>query len=170
MALIVEDGTVVAGAESYCTLAYATAYHAARGNALTWTDYNDIDLENALRAATDYMLQKYGGDWFGYRKSSSQTLDWPRSYVPLNDLVALEYLADTIVPTEVKNACASLAFRALTDDLLADEEQTVIRERVDVIETEYSEFSPQRKRYPEIDLMLRKYLMRSEGALQMVRV
>ena len=169
MTLLVEDGSIVAGAESYCTLAYATAYHYARGNALTWSDYNDVDLERALRKATDYMLHKYGNRWMGYRKSSSQALDWPRSYVPINDLVALEYVSDTTVPNEVKNACAALAFRALTDNLLEDEEQVVIRERVDVIETEYSPHSSQRKRYTEIDLMLKKYLIASDG-LEMVRV
>lgn len=169
MALTVEDGTIVTGADSYCTLAYANAYHYARGNAVTWSDYNDVDLEHALRKATDYMLQKYGNRWMGYRKSSSQSLDWPRNYVPLNDLVALEYVSDTIVPNEVKNACAALAFRALTDNLLDDEEQVVVREKVDVIETEYSPHSTQRKSYPEIDLMLRKYLVAGDG-LPMVRV
>lgn len=169
MALTVEDGTIVAGAESYCTVAYATTYHYARGNSAVWKGYNEIHLENALRKATDYMLQKYGNRWMGYRKSSSQVLDWPRSYVPINDLVALEYISDALVPVEVKNACAALALRALTDNLLDDEEQVVIREKVDVIETEYSPHSSQRKRYPEIDLMLRKYLIASDG-LEMVRV
>lgn len=169
MTLTVEDGTIVTGADSYCTIAYANAYHYARGNALTWSDYDDVDLERALRKATDYMLQKYGNRWMGYRKSSSQSLDWPRTYVPLNDLVALEYVSDSIVPNEVKNACAALAFRALTDNLLDDEEQVVIREKVDVIETEYSPHSTQRKSYPEIDLMLRKYLIAGDG-LPMVRV
>lgn len=169
MTLTVETGEIIAGADSYCSLAYATAYHYARGNAQDWSDYNDVDLEHALRKATDYMLQKYGNRWMGYRKSSNQSLDWPRNYVPLNDLVALEYVSSTIVPNEVKNACAALAFRALTDNLLDDEEQVVIREKVDVIETEYSPHSTQRKRYPEIDLMLRKYLMAVDG-LPMVRV
>ncbi len=170
MALTVEDGTIVSGAESYCTLAFANTYHAARGNALTWTEYTDEDREDALRKATDYMLQKYTERWAGYRKSSSQVLDWPRSYVPINDLVAREYISDSIVPDEVKRACASLALRALTTDLLADEEQRVVREKVDVIETEYSEHASQRKKYPEIDLMLRRYLAFGEGSLNMIRV
>lgn len=169
MALIVEDGSIVSGAESYCTVAYADAYHNARGNYLTWIEYDNPTREAALRKATDYMLQKYSHRWMGYRKSSSQSLDWPRTYVPINDLVALEYISDSIVPIEVKNACASLAFRALTVDLFEDEEQVVVREKIDVIETEYSEYSPNQKRYTEIDLMLRKYLIASDG-LPMVRV
>ena len=168
--LIVETGDIIAGAESYCTVAFANTYHAARGNSLAWTDSDDFDRENALRNATDYMLQMYTSKWSGFRKSSSQSLDWPRTNVPISDLVALEYISDNIVPIEVQRACASLALRALTTDLLADEEQRVVREKVDVIETEYSEHASQRKKYPEIDLMLRRYLAFGEGALKMIRV
>lgn len=169
MALIVEDGSVVSGAESYVSVADADTYHSNLGNS-TWTALSTAEKEQALRKATNYMLGRYGQDWLGYRESSSQVLDWPRKFVPISDLLYVEYVSNTTVPNEVKNACASLALRANSEALLPDEEQQVVREKVDVIETEYSEFSPSRKKYTEIDLMLKKYLANSSGALQMIRV
>lgn len=46
MALVVEDGTGINGAESYVTLEYLNAYHSARGNS-KWDDYLDEEKEAA---------------------------------------------------------------------------------------------------------------------------
>lgn len=165
--LTVEDGTGKTDADSYISVTDADAYHDAIGNA-TWTGANAAK-EHALRKATQYMQQVYFDRWDGYRKTSTQALDWPREDVQIKGLRFVEYVTSTTIPQEVKNACASLALRAMTDDLLADEERAVISESVDVISTTYSEYSPQRKKYPEIDKMLAKYLIVTNG-LRMIRV
>lgn len=169
MSLIVEDGSVVTSAESYCSVAHADSYHTSRGN-FDWLDLSTDEKESALRKATDYMVGQYSDKWDGYKKDADQALDWPRENVRINGLAIVQYLSDSIVPSEVKNACASLAFRSSSADLLADEEKDVVSETVDVISTVYSQHSPQRKRYPEIDAMLRKYLVNTGGALRMVKV
>lgn len=169
MSLIVETGEVIPGAESLCSVEYADAYHAVRGNS-NWTDLTTSAKEQALRKATDYIEGQYSERWAGYKKDADQPLDWPRSYVEIKGLIFTQYVSDSIVPTEVKNACASLAFRASAADLLADEEKNIVSETVDVLTTVYSQHSPQRKRYPEIDAMLARYLINSGGALRMVRV
>lgn len=165
--IVVEDGTGKVDADSYISVADADYYHDMLGNT-AWTG-PDTAKEHALRKATQYMQQVYFDRWDGYRKTSTQALDWPREYVEIKGLRYVEYVTSTTIPQEVKNACASLALRALTDDLLADEERAVISESVDVISVTYGEYSPQRKRYPEIERMLAKYLITS-GGLQMVRV
>jgi hypothetical protein len=228
MALIVEDGSIVTGAESYCTVEYASAYHTARGNAawdvfvelmtldvapagagwaagdtitgatsaktcviaekvtaLTYYVKNrtgaftlgeelsngtisaeqgaahptfaetDALKEAALRKATDFMRQIYRSKWQGVKVDEDQALDWPRY-----DVVVEGYAIDSdIVPTEVKNACAELALRASAGDLLADQTQGVIREKVGQIEVEYDRSSPQQARYSAIDAMLAPYLL-----------
>jgi len=169
MALTVEDGSIVTGAESYTSVSDADTYHANLGNA-AWALLSTAEKEEALRGATQYMLQKYGGNWLGYRVNSTQVLDWPRQFVPISDLLYIEYVTNTTIPDEIKSACASLALRANTEELIPDEEQQVLREKVDVIETEYAEFSTARKKYIEVDLMLKKYLSNTAGALQMIRV
>lgn len=165
--LTVEDGTGKVDADSYISVTDADEYHDAIGNA-TWTG-SQAQKEHALRKATQYMQQVYFDRWDGYRKTSAQALDWPREDVQIKGLRFVEYVLSTTIPQEVINACASLALRAMTDDLLADEERAVISESVDVISTTYSEYSPQRKKYPEIDKMLAKYLIVTNG-LRMIRV
>ena len=48
MALVVENGTGVTGADSYVDLTYLDAYHAAHGNA-AWDEYLEEDKEAAAR-------------------------------------------------------------------------------------------------------------------------
>lgn len=169
MAIIVEDGTMVSGAESFISVSDADTYHANRGDTV-WAALTTTEKEQSLRKATDFMEAKYGKKWAGYKNSSSQSLSWPRKWVPLNDLITVEYVLDTVVPVEVMNACAELAVRSSTEELSPDKQKgAVIREKVDVIETEYASYSPSSSRYKKVDEMLSKYLIGSGGTLQMVR-
>lgn len=167
MAIVLEDGTGKADSETYISVTDANTYHTNLGEA-SWTG-SDTVKEQALRKATDYIEHRYGLSWTGYRKTSTQALSWPREYVPVPGLRINEYLTDNTIPVELKRACASLAVRALTNDLIEDEERAIVSETVDVISTTYSEFSPQQTGYPEIDFMLRKFL-KGSGGLEMVRV
>lgn len=87
MALIVEDGTGLAAAEAYASVAEADTYHTARGREATWTDLDADVKERALRLATDYMQQAYRSLWAGTRKTTAQALDWPRWNVPKLSLI-----------------------------------------------------------------------------------
>jgi hypothetical protein len=172
MSLIVEDGSVVTGAESYISVADCTSYHALRGNS-AWALLTTPQMEQALRRATDYMLQMYRNRWVGYRFSTDQKLDWPRLYVPYPDYVAVfgiyaAYIPYTTIPDEVKNACSELALKASAGELLADADQVVIREKIGPIETEYDKYSPQHKRYQAIDAMVAVYFVK-HGGTQVVR-
>jgi len=156
MALIVEDGTIVSGAESYLSVADADTYHTARGND-GWTG-DATAKEAALRNATDYLTQRYRLNWYGHRFSLGQALDWPRSGI--NDVGTDE------VPREVRHATAEMALVALTTDLNAPLERggQVKRERKKVgpieSETEYADGASGRTRYPAVDGILAPFLMR----------
>jgi hypothetical protein len=104
------------------------------------------------------MVAQYRLQDAGYRRYSTQSLDWPRLYVPLIDSLSAnvfpQYVDFDIVPTIVKNACAELALKSYTAILMQDLTQGVIREKVDVIEVEYNKYSPQQTRYAQIDAML----------------
>ena len=155
--LIVEDGTGLSNADSYASLAEANLYHANHGN-VDWSDIDATTKEQLLRKATDYMVAQYRLQYAGYRRYSTQSLDWPRLYVPLIDSLSAnvfpQYVDFDIVPTIVKNACAELALKSYTAILMQDLTQGIIREKVDVIEVEYDKFSPQQTRYEQIDAML----------------
>jgi hypothetical protein len=162
MALIVENGTGLSTAESYVSVADAGTRHTNLGNT-AWTG-TDAVKEAALRRATQYMLQTYRGRWHGERINGTQALDWPRSWVTVDG-----YAVDAdIVPTDIANACADLALRALAADLAADLTRGVVREKVGPLETEYDRNSPQSVRYRAIDMMLAPYLTRGAGGSMMV--
>jgi len=163
MSLIVENGTGMANAESYSSVAEADTYFANRGNE-TWTDLDSVQKEIALRKATDYMLQNYRLSWKGARVNSIQALDWPRYSVFTDELVpgmqaSRIQVPSNIVPKEVKIACFELALKTLTgDDLAPDQERSVISETIGPISTTYDKDSPQQVKYRAIDLTLRPFL------------
>ena len=163
MTLIVEDGSIVTGAESYATVAEATAYHAARNNTAWAALTTDALREAALRRATDYMRQAYRSRWQGYKVNEDQALDWPRYDVEVEG-----YAIDSdIVPTEIKNACAELALRASAADLNTDLTQGVLSEQVGSIQVTYDKASPQFTRYRAIDAILSPYLKAGGGGCSM---
>jgi hypothetical protein len=172
MTIEVEDGTGKANAECFASVTYCDAYHDARGNT-TWATLTTQEKEEALRRSTDYMEQAYGMRYKGLKKTTTQALSWPRSYVDREN--AWEYFGevyypDDTVPVEVKRANAELAWRAAAGELLPDLSQGVKREKVDVLEVEYDNYSPQSPRYKAIDMMLKPFLMYSSTALKVIRV
>ncbi|WVW77400.1 head-tail adaptor [Stenotrophomonas phage vB_SmaS_Bhz59] len=114
MALIVQtnDGNA-AGANAYITLAFFTAYHADRGNAIPGTP-TDAQKEQAIIRATDYLDQRF--IFVGRRLlGRDQTTEWPRM-----DAWDLDRNLVTGIPLEVQEACAEYALRALTAELNPD--------------------------------------------------
>lgn len=159
MALIVEDGSIVEGAESYITVADATTYFEARGNAAWSALASDTVREQVLRKATDYMLGRYGLLWKGDRVSELQALDWPRSAAYANG-----YLIDSgEVPLKVQHACAELAVRASAGDLSPDVGAQVKSETVGPISVTYADGARQTEAYKAVDAMLSAYLKSGGG-------
>jgi hypothetical protein len=163
MTLIVEDGSIVAGAESYISVLDANTYHTNRNNT-AWAESETSAKEAALRKATDYMLQVYRMRWQGWKVDQNQPLDWPRNSVYVdqamnyNNQITAHLVPDNIVPLEVKKACAEYALKALSEDLFADLERGVTSEKIDKIQVDYDKFSPQSKRYVAIDAMLMPFM------------
>jgi hypothetical protein len=174
MALVVEDGTGRADAESYISVASATSYHAARGNTAWALLASDTIREQLLRKATEYMLQEYRALWASFRVTVTQALDWPRAWVPIPDAPSgygsmAAYVANNIVPVEVQRACAELALLASTTDLNPPLERTTSSEKVGPVEVTYDKTAPERKRYPQIDQMLQPYIIGGKASMGLIR-
>lgn len=175
--LITETGEGRSDSESYISVADATAYHAARGNAAWGALSNDTIREQLLRKATDAMLQMFANRWAGTRSSSTQALDWPRYNVPVKDGPAnlpesygvRSYYPSNTVPLLVARACAELALKAATGDLVADGTQAVIREKVGPLEIEYQEGSSYATSYRAVESMVQPFLKGSSGQINLVR-
>ena len=165
MALITEDGSGMETAESLCSVATANTYHAKRG--VADSDWADLDLpvrEGLLRKATDYMQSHYGNRWRGVRVTRTQALDWPRAYVVRNEECALTsngddlYWPDDEIPVVVANACAELALRANSADLMPDVGRQTIEETVGPITTRYAAGARESTAYSQVDTMLARFL------------
>lgn len=141
MALVVENGTGLAAAESYASAAEYVAYRAARGDAEAEDADEEEVVEPALRRATAYIDGVYGDRWPGRRvKGRDQALDWPREYA--RDRGGYE-IPKTQVPIEVKRATMEAAARevATPNSLSADytPAQRVTSETVGPISVTYAD-------------------------------
>ena len=134
MALTVEDGSGVVGANSYIDVAAARAYATARGVTLPAAD---ADVEVLLVKAMDY-IESLRNRYQGERTYTSVTnnLAWPRQGVYVDD----EIVAHDAIPQLLKYAQAQLAMDAQTADLMpTGAGREVIRERVEgAVEVEYN--------------------------------
>ena len=174
MTIIAEDGTGLSTAESYCSVAEATTYFSNVGDAAWAALASDAVREQSLRKAVAFMLGRYRARWAGFRKTTTQALDWPRSLVPIKDAPnrygnSASYYDDASVPAAVKNACASLALRAASAELLADQSRTKKSVTVGPITTVYDDVAGQAVIYAEIDAMLSPYFKNSGNQVAVVR-
>ena len=163
MALVVETGAGLANAESYISVADATTYHAAMGNAAWSALASDTIREQLLRKATAYMVQAHQLKITGYRTVLTQALDLPRTYMTdsrKNINGWIYYVDFNTVPVEFKNACAILALKANTVTLLPDVKQQVISKTIaGAISKTYDSNSSPLTKYSEIESMLKPFFL-----------
>lgn len=141
MALIVEDGTGKADADSYVSAADCATYAAAHG--LTFAG-DEPAQEARLRRATQYLDAQYS--FKGGESTDTQALAWPRDVAP------------GVVPREIVNACCELACK--TGDLWADvDPRAIVSQTVGPISTTYAEpVNGGQKRFAAVDSMLRRWV------------
>ncbi len=117
MAIVVEDGTGLANADSYSSVADADTYLASIGDPGSWSTQTVTAKEQALVRATQWLDNTYRTEWKGRRKLQTQALAWPRVEVYDED----DFLVpDDEVPTILAKATAEAAYRFLTAELSPD--------------------------------------------------
>jgi hypothetical protein len=136
MALVIEDGTIVTGANSYIDIDGAKEYASSRGVDLG-TD--DALTEQRLLNAMDYLESQ---NFKGSRTDpDNQALAWPRIGVIADGRT----YGSNAIPQQLKSAQAQLAIEQFngvkifssTTASAGSDAQVVKREKIDVIETEY---------------------------------
>jgi hypothetical protein len=181
MALIVEDGTAKADAESYLALADATAYYAktdtrdAARDALiaTWSGATDPEREAALREATRHLDGSYFYDWRGVKSTAEQALQWPR--LAVEDASGWT-IAENVIPQALKDACAELALRALSAQLTPDvaagggfKAKSITVGSISIDKT-YAEPFLSQPRLDRVDFLLRPLLLSSGSGVVPLRL
>lgn len=162
MALIVEDGSIVVGANSYVSAAEIAAYAAARGIVLPDDGVDALAVE-----AFDY-IESFGPKFAGEKVTPNQRTQWPRKgvvvdgyYLPLNE-----------IPWQLKNAQIQAAIEASTTELFSNPSSGVKREKIDVIEVEYQDGDSQTggiASLPRVESFLSLLFGRSGGRVRVVR-
>jgi len=133
MALTIEDGSEVTGANSYVTVADTRTYADVRGVSLP-TD--DAEVEVLLIKAMDW-IESMRDRFKGLKKTEEQPLQWPRFDVYIDSW----YLESDQIPRELRNAQMAAAVELhLGNELLENEADTgpVKSERIGPIQTEYA--------------------------------
>lgn len=157
MSLIVEDGTGLSTAQSYVSVADATTYHAAQGNAAWAAAATDALREAALVRATAAIDAL--NDWRGYRTNQDQALAWPRIGAVDDDGYGI---ASDAIPQRLKNAVCEGALvelassGALTPEL--DRGGAIRRERAGAVEVEYMGGASAKTVYTKIDVLLKSLI------------
>lgn len=131
------DSNVYGVVDAPTTLAAARAYALARGVVLS---VDDAVVSAQLVKGTDYIESK-AAQFVGMPTIVTQALSWPRSNVLLSDG---SLLANNVLPQALLNALYQLCieqFNGITLMPSTDNTQGgyVIREKVDVLETSFSE-------------------------------
>ncbi len=156
MALVIEDGTQVAGANSYVTAAEAKAFAAARG--VTSFPTVDAEVETLLTLAIDYLEAKRS-EYRGTKTSVSQSLQYPRIGSTVDGLE----IANNVIPIELKNAQMQLAIEANEYGDLAPSSDgyAIAVEKIDAIEVQYAAGGrlsgtslPAEMNFPKVDAWL----------------
>lgn len=171
--LTIEDGSIVADADSYVAIADVTTYAARYGS--TWSAADELAAEQAILRAMLYIEDQ---EWrfCGYRVNESQELSWPRTYVPN---LAGGYLSSTAIPKGIKNAvCEAAILELATPGALLtsslDSTQTIkrLRQKADVLEKETEYFDEgnvsKSDKFEKIKAFLAPYIC-STGVVDVVR-
>lgn len=160
MPLVVEDGTGIANANSYISIADADTYFNDRGNE-TWPDLDSDVKVSALIRATDYLTRTYYGKWAGTKYLLGQSLDWPRAYVRTQsdyeyaNLYYYGFYPLSPLPKLLLSATAELAYKVSQGiDLDPDLSQGITRETIGPITVEYDKNSRRLPTFSAIEKIL----------------
>jgi len=155
MALVVEDGSNVAGANSYATAAGFSTYYSDRGIIISGA--TTANIEGWLIRATDFIDQRQG--YQGHKTTESQPLQFPRYGLWVDD-----YAVDSDeIPQVLIDAQYAVAYRLYSgDDINPSQTPTdkgeVISEKVGSLERKYSssngKATMRRPYYPEVESLL----------------
>ena len=132
--LIVEDGSGLPNANSYCDLDYALEYCTNKGYT-SWLSLSEAEQKVFIIRGTEFVDNFYM--WKGRKGKGSQALSFPRLDLYDDD----RYLVNGI-PDKLKKACLEAAFLNSTsgaDTLFTtkDENGAIKRQKVDSLEVEY---------------------------------
>jgi len=152
-----------ANSNAYADVAYADAYHAARGFNDEWTDASTADKEKNLQWACR-LLDKM--NWASIRATQAQALRWPQMNAYDQDGW---FIATTVIPREVKDANCEMALYLLREDRTQDSGAIGITSlKVGPIGIDFDTNAAGTKQIPDGVVSLVAHLLANSGSTVMV--
>ena len=138
MALTVEDGSGVAGADTYASVIYTQAYAAKRGLSLPTGTGADAAIEILLTKALDW-IEAERDALQGYKVAEDQALQYPREDVYIDgNLVASNAIPKEVPMLQAQLACDEYATPGVLQP--NSDGREIIRERIEgAIETVWAQ-------------------------------
>lgn len=148
MALVVEDGTLVSGADSYVTLAEFKAWADKRGV----TYGTDSVVTQQIYRAMDYIESL---NFIGEKSDENQALQWPRDQVVIDGY----YIDSDEMPNELKVAVyESIKAEIDGDSRMTASERRTISEKVGDLQVTYASNADVKRSIPAVTRALRKLI------------
>lgn len=175
MVIIVEDGTIVTGANAYASLDALDTFHEDRLNTI-WTAEDDETKEAAMLRATAGLESKYRSRWLGFKAdhnaaNAPQFLAFPRrddkdqsrangfTAATMDEFMdgdGIAYPVDEI-PALIIEAYKEVCLVEISQPFISIElnrDDMLKYQRVDVIEQEWLRNAPAVVQFPHIDALL----------------
>ena len=148
MALVVEDGTLVSGADSYVTLAEFKAWADKRGV----TYGTDSAVTQQIYRAMDYIESL---NFIGEKSDENQALQWPRDQVVIDGY----YIDSDEMPNELKVAVyESIKAEIDGDSRMTASDRRTISEKVGDLQVTYANNADVKRSIPAVTKALRKLI------------
>lgn len=169
MALVVEDGSIVANADTYIslmdTIAFLDGYYGEYdAEAAAFLGMSTGRQELIIRQAAYSLDRKYRLQFKGYKRVQTQSLDWPRTDVTDED----DYdVPEDSIPRRIQRAQVEITKRIANQvAIFIDQDRggRVKSEKVDVIAVTYMEGAPSETLFQGVDAAL-KGLLQNENRI-----
>jgi len=169
--LTVEDGTLVTDANSYLSLADAKEfledyYGEYDSQAAAFLGYSEERQELILRQAAYDLDRKFRKLWKGFKRTQTQSLDWPRVDVQDED----DYdIPETSIPRRLQRAQCEVAKRlAASVAIFEDRERggRIKSEKVDSIAISYFANAPSSTLFEGLESTLKGLLRRDNRVVR----
>ena len=172
--IIIEDGTVIADANSYVEEPEAGAYFSGHPDEAVWTGSSTDRHVWALIRAARYLESKFSGRWRGAAVEYDQSLSWPRR-VFYGEYLWGAGVEPWVIPQALKDAQCELALRDIklgeSGGILPDLTKTAFAstESLGPISVTYESGAPKLPRFPEIETILAPLLEGAPGTRPVIR-
>jgi len=169
--LILEDGTMALGANSYASTAFADTYHAQFSSHNDWASADDATKEEALIVATRAVDQLFGDTYMSYlRPESTQALLWPRTWFTDN---RGRIIVENSIPKCLQEAVSEVAYMYFQEqevfaDVSASANVKMTKSIVGKVDDQTIYFGPVRNErfegFRKIELILAPILKKQPGS------